>query len=153
MPSFQFNLEPVLFQRRTREEQCQRQLAKALRQRMILLNQLKQMQETITHSKSELSRGLVGKVDLGQTAHFARYSGQVSQRAHGFVAKLAILERQIHQAREDLHEAVRDRKVLEQLRDRRYQTWLAQQTRREAAELDELATQQYARRLSLRASG
>ena len=152
MPLFQFNLEPVLFQRRTREEESQRELAKVMRQRMILLAQLRQMQQTITDSKQALGHSLVGKVDLNQTAQFARYSGQVSVRAHAFVAKLATLERQIQKAQQEFNQAVRARKVLERLRERRYQLWLAQEHRREAAELDELATQRYARRLAMGAA-
>ena len=149
MPKFEFNLEPVLFQRRSHEETCQRELAKSLRQRMILLNHLRQMQQTISQSKHDLANGLIGKVNLSQTAQFARYSGQVTQRAHSFVTKLAVIEREIQKAQGNFQEAVRQRKALEQLRERRYQDWLTLQHRREAAELDELTTQRYARRMTM----
>ena len=147
MAAFKFNLEPVLRQRQAHEDQCQRDLAKAFRQRMILHHQLRQMQQDISQSKHQLADGLIGKVDLISTAQFARYSGQVTQRAHAFVSKLAATEKQIETARRHLLEATRARKALEQLRQRQYHQWARLRDLRETARLDELATQRTARRL------
>ena len=150
MATFRFEHEPVLFQRRTEEDHCQRELAKALRSRMILMDQLRRMQENISLSKRQLGDGLVGRVDVDQVSHFARYGGQVTQRAHEFVSKLAAVERQVTAARGSLAEATRARKSLESLRQKRYDQWLSQLHRREQAQLDEFASQRFARRLMLR---
>ncbi len=149
MAKFKFNLEPVLYQRRVEEEKCQRDLAKALRQQMILRDQLQQMQQTITGSRQALADGLIGSVRLDQMMDFARYSGQVRQRAMAFVTKLAATEKLIEAARARLMQATRARKALDVLRDRRYQEWQKEIQRREANQLDELAVQQYARRLMI----
>jgi len=151
MGQFKFKLQPVLFQRNLKEQQCQRDLAKALRQRMILHHQLKEMQDTITGSKRQLGDGLVGKVDLDQVSNFARYSGQATQRAHALVTKLAVVEKQVDTARAALVEAARSRQALELLRQRRYEQWAQKQDRAEMARLDELAVQQYARRMVMEA--
>lgn len=147
MAAFKFNLEPVLHQRQAYEDQCQRNLAKAFRQRMILHHQLRQMQQNISQSKHQLTDNLVGKVDLVSTAQFARYSNQVTLRAHAFVSKLSVTEKQIQDARQRLLEATRARQALEQLRQRQYQQWSRLRDRREAARLDELATQRATRRM------
>lgn len=145
MAKFKFNLEPVLFQRRTEEDRCQRDLAKVLRERMILQDQLRSMQETITGSRRELASGLAGTVDIDRVSHFARFSGQVRQRAMAFISRLAVTEKRIESAREKLIKATQARKALEILREKRFRQWVKEMERREAVALDELAVQRYAR--------
>jgi flagellar FliJ protein len=147
MAKFKFNLEAVLRVRRATEEERQRDLAKAMRLRMILEGQLRQMQETITQSKRDLGSGLIGRVDLDSVAQFARYSGQVAMRAQGMLQQLAVAEKQIETARERLLQASRDRKALELLRDRRLALWQAEREKKESAMLDELAVQAYGRKM------
>lgn len=147
MAGFRFRLESVLRHRHRLEDICQRDLAKTLRKRMILENQLRQMQTTIIESKRQLGTALTGQVELSRIAQFASYGGQVTQRAHGLVRTLAQLEDQITQARQRLVEAMRDRKAIEILRERHYQQWLRIQDRRQTVEMDDLALQAHGRRL------
>lgn len=153
MSQFKFNLQAVLVQKQAHEDRCQQELAKVLRQRMIMLDQLRQMQQTITDSKQQLRQGLVGSVDLERTAQFARYSGQVHQRAREFVVNLAMVEGKVEQARGRLLQATRARKALEQLRQRRYRQWQVEQERREQAVLDELGTVRFTRRVMMGEAG
>ncbi|NJN51387.1 MAG: hypothetical protein HC809_05995, partial [Gammaproteobacteria bacterium] len=85
MPTFAFKLETILQQRRNSEDQRQRELAKLLRERMILLDQLRSIQSTITCSKGDLRQSLTGTVDLVQVSQFARFSAQATGRAHAIV--------------------------------------------------------------------
>lgn len=147
MAEFLFKLEAVLQQRRTIEDQCQRDLAKVLRQRMILLDQLRAMQSTITQSKTDLRDGLVGTVDMDRVSHFARYTGQTAIRAQAIVTKLASIERQANTARNHLIAATQARKAIERLREKQHRKWKTEQDRREAAMLDEIGVGQYAFRL------
>lgn len=148
MANFSFKLDPVLFKRRVEEDRCQHDLAKSLRQRMILRDQLRLMQQTISQSKRQLSGGLSGQVDVKQVLQFAHYSDQVTLRAHRFVVRLSGVEKQIDAARKKLIEATRARKALEILRDRRYQQWRKEMRRREEAQLDELAVQRHGYRIA-----
>jgi flagellar FliJ protein len=145
MPRFHFRLQVLLDHRRRIEDECQRELAKSLRGRMILQDQLRQMRQTIVDAKRQLGQGLVGRVDLDAVGQFARYSGQSTQRAQQIVVKLAAGERQIAAARDRLLTATRNRKALELLEERQRRAWRQEQDRREAAALDELAVQGYAR--------
>ncbi len=149
MAQFRFKLEPVLKHRMAVEDQCQREMAAALRHRMILLDQLRLMQQTIVESRRELARGLTGRVDTDGINQFARYSGQVRQRAQAIVARIAGVEKQIEAARLKLLEATTARKALELLRDRQQQQWQSEEDRREAVVLDEMAVQAYGRKLAV----
>ena len=149
MATFRFRFETVLQHRRTSEDACQRDLAKELRQRMILQDQLRQMQQTILASKRQLGDALIGRIEMPRIAQFARYSGQTTQRAHGLVARLATIEKRIDRERRRLVEATRARKAIEILRQRHYQRWLREQERRQTVELDDLALQAYSRRIAL----
>lgn len=147
MARFKFRYQTLFDHRQAIEEQRQRELAQQLRGRMILENQLRQMQDTIRESKRQLGHGLVGKVDLEAISRFAGFSGHTSLRAQQLVIKIAEFEKRVDAARAALQEAMRQRKALELLRDKHREAWLREQALREAMELDEIATQQYTRRL------
>ncbi|MCE9592235.1 MAG: flagellar export protein FliJ [Planctomycetes bacterium] len=147
MAMFRFKLETVLRHRVMVEEECQRELAKGLRHRMILLGQLQQMQQTISESRRTLGDGLVGRVDMSQVADFARYSLQARQRAGDIVRRLSAAEKSIIDAREKLNKATRDRKALDLLKDRQRRAWQTDQDRREASAMDEMAVQAFDRRM------
>ncbi len=145
MASFRFKLEAVLKQREIIEEQKQRELAMAMRQRMMFMDQLKREQEIISQSKRQLSESLVGRVNLEAVSGFARFSGQTTIRAQQIVAKLAAMEPVIEKARQALMAAVRDRKALDLLKEKHKRAWQLRQDRLEAAVLDEMAVQRHAR--------
>lgn len=143
MAKFTFRFQTVLKHRQRIEQDCQRELARLLRLRMILLDQLRQMQQGIRQSKQELAGSLLGRVDLDQITQFARYSSQLSYRAQEFLLRLAGVEKEIEAARQRLIKATAARKALELLRDRHLAQWQQDQDRREIAELDELAARPF----------
>jgi flagellar FliJ protein len=145
MAKFVFRFESLLRHRRHIEDARQRELAQHLRGRMILDGQLRSMQQSIRDSKHQLGASLVGRVNLGDIQQFARYSGHTTLRARQIVEKLAEVERQVESARAQLLEATRQRKALELLRDKHLAAWRKEQQRREDLELDEIATQAFAR--------
>lgn len=149
MAQFQFRFKTLLAHHRRVEDQRQRELAQHLRTRMILHDQIRDMQDTIRDSKQSMADGLVGKVDLTRVGQFARYSGHAAQRARQIVLRLAGIEKQIEVARTDLLDATKQRKSLELLRDKHEAQWRYEQDRRETNELDELATTRFARRLMI----
>ena len=145
MAKFRFKLDPLLRHRRSEEDRCQRDVAKVLRQRMILQTQVSRLQQTISDSKGRLTGDLVGRVDLDRVSQFAHYSGQMTRRAHEIVLRIASVEKQIDEGRKKLLAATRARQALELLRNRQFERWRLVQENREAAALDELATQQFVR--------
>ncbi len=153
MAKFVFKFQSVLRHRERVEDERQRELAQHLRMRMILMSQLQNMQQDIRTSKQNLAGSLVGRVDLDQVGQFARFAGQSTQRAQQLVSKLAVVEKQVEQARMQLLAATAQRKAMELLRDRHYEQWRSTLDRREIAQLDELATQAHARETMLSQAG
>ena len=148
MAGFRFRFQSILQHRQRIEDECQRNLAQLMRSRMIFHDQLQKMQDTIRESKQQMADSLVGKVDLSQVAGFAGYSHQVANRGQQLVSRLAQVEHEISEARQRLLDASRQRKALDRLREKHHNQWRRDQDRREAAVLDELATQRYARAMA-----
>ena len=144
MHSFTFRFQAVLRQREVIEQQKQRALAKLMHHRNAMVNQLRDMQDTISTSKRQAADELVGTVDLNAIAGIARYSASCALRGNTLVRDLAKLENLVEQARNELIEASKNRKALELLRDRQRQAWELGQRRMEAKRLDEQTTQAYA---------
>lgn len=147
MVKFRFKFDPLLRHRRDEEDRYQREMAKLLRHRLILQTQVSQLQQAICDSKRRLTGDLVGRVDMEQVSQFAHYSGQMTQRAQEIVLRIASVEKQIVEGREKLLAATNARQALELLRDRRWGRWRLDQENREAAELDDQATQQFVRQV------
>lgn len=147
MPQFTFRYESLLQHRRNLEDQAQRQMAERVRTQMILRDQLSGMQSQITESKRDLGDALVGKIDLSRVGEFTRYNADSTVRGRQLVKRLAELEPQVEVARQQLLGAMQQRKALDLLRDRDLKQWKLEQSRRETAELDELASQAYTRKL------
>lgn len=146
MAPFRFELDTLLTKVRRHEDEAQRDLAKRLRERMILQAQIQEDQGAISQAKRNLSDVLVGTVDLSRVRQFAQFSGEITQRAQSIVVRLAGLERQITKHRELLAVAVRHRKAIELLYQRRYDAWKLRQARQQTAEMDEIALQMHQRR-------
>lgn len=145
MARFVFRLEPVLRQRWREEQACQRRLAQLLDRRRQMHEQLRRMQGGLSSDKQAMAASLVGQVDVSRIRMHAAHNAQVTQRAHGLVRELAELEDHVAQARAALLEATRQRKAIELLRDRQLDRWRKKMAKREAAAVDELATQRYGR--------
>jgi len=145
MADFQFRYESVLEQRRQAERQRQRELAELEGRRQSMHAQLRQMQQTIDQSRQQISEQLIGRVDLTAIGSVSQYSAQVTLRGQQIVQQLAEVERQVEGARQHLQQATRQRKIMEQLKDREHERWRWQQQRAERRQQDELANQQYVR--------
>ncbi len=147
MPRFKFRFTSLLKHRRRIEQDRRRQLATHLRTQMILRNQLRTMQASITASKREAAELLVGKVDVEAISRMGMHASHTQLSGQRIVQKLANLERDIHQSRASLLDATRQRKALELLRQKHFDAWKLEQQRKDMKELDDLATTAYVRRL------
>ncbi len=135
MKRFRFRLEGLLRLRRLQERQARRQLADALR----ALRQL----ETVCQLARRAVREAEGQVLRAQDARELRGWAEAMQRRR---QELAAAERARVAASRHAEELWarflqlrRDRKGVEQVRERRWRLHQREQVRREQAELDELA--------------
>lgn len=146
MAKFVFKLEPVLRQRRMAEDRAQRDLARLLRERMIFEHQIRNLQQSITADKQTMAAALTGHVNVAQVRGYGAAAHRAVVRVQQIAMKMLELSRRIEVARGTLIGATRDRQAVERLRDKQYQRWQVEEKRRETAQLDEFAIQQYARR-------
>ena len=142
MARFVFRLSGVLRHRRHIERQRQRELA-ALEARMTAQRaQFAELDQSVRASLDDLRRNrLVGRIDVAFLQAHRRYMIAMRKKAFEMAAGMAALQQQIDSARMALIRAATDRKALDLLRDRRKTDWLADQSRREIAELDEIGLQ------------
>lgn len=141
MPRFTFKLEPLLNHRKQLEERAQQTLAELLRQKLAIEDQLRRQQQGIARDKRTMAEALTGRVDVARIRGHANQVNRATLTAQRGAFQLVDLNRRIDHARGQLAEAMRQRKAIEVLRDRRLKQWRREQDRRETAALDELAVQ------------
>src|SRR3954463_7307828 len=142
MPRFKFQLEGVLQHRKNIEEEKQRALAAVLAQLQHLKNELTDLDQLSRGALADLrEHRLTGALDMSFLAAHRRFTGSVQRKALAIVQKMALVQREIDQARSALAEAAKQRKIIEKLRERQLERWRAQQHRQEAEELDDIGMQ------------
>lgn len=139
---FVFTLQGVLNHRRQIEREKQRALADRVAAVSRLVQELREMDEQVQRSIAELrAHRLTGRLDLAYLAAHRRYTLAMQRRAMEQARRIAAAQQAVDAARVELVAAAKDRKVIEKLRERRYEQWRAEQARKEMAQLDEIAVQ------------
>ena len=140
MAQFKFQLDGVLRQRRLAEEQRQRELAVTRGEMTALEAELRAMDASMNESTAGVRENLVGRVDLSYLAAHRRFTVSMQRKAIILAQQMAAVQVRIDAAQRALAEAAMQRKVIEKLRERREAEWRADLSRREMADLDEVAT-------------
>ena len=153
---FKFTLEPVLQHRRRVEEERLREVAQIEQERVRVEEKLRGINARLVQTRADLRerfapgggggavRGGIGSVRMDSTAAL-RLTVDAQQAA----IELAGVLRRLERSRAALLEAMTARKGVERLRERRLEEWKYEQSRRENAELDEMATIGAAREAAL----
>jgi len=142
MAAFDFALEGVLRHRANIERQRQRDVAAIQMQMRRLESELRELDQTARQATADLrERGLVGRLDMGLLAAHRRFIASVQRRGMVLAQRMALLQRQLEAARLALAEAAKQRKIIEKLKERKYAAWLAELSRKEAAQMDEMGVQ------------
>ena len=142
MAKFAFQLEAVLRHREHVEQERQRELAEAQAEMARLQAELTRLNGSIESGMDDLrTNGLVGTLDMRYIAAHRRFVLAVRQQAMGVVQAMARQQLKVDEARRNLAEAAKQRKILEKLRERQFDRWKTQQTRDELEELDEVGAQ------------
>ncbi|MFM7133565.1 MAG: flagellar export protein FliJ [Planctomycetota bacterium] len=139
MPKFRFALQRVLDRRLDEEEAKRAALGRIEAERRRLEDALRDRQREISSGRDEWRAGLVGAVDPASLRHHAASGVGMMRRAQRTVLELAGLQKGLEKARVELVEAARARRALEILRERRLAAHLADESRRESADLEEIA--------------
>lgn len=142
MARFIFNLEAVLAQRKHVEQQRQRELAIVQAQMTALQNELKAMNDSMKTAADELrAHHLTGELDLSFLAAHRRFTIAMQRKAVTLAQRIALVQRQVDEARAVLSEAAKQRKAIEKLREKQFERWRSERSRKELAEMDEIGMQ------------
>jgi len=139
MAQFDFSLEGVLRHRRHVEQERQRDLARAQQQMRHAQDELRELNQAMQSSLGDVRQNrLVGKLDLGFLAAYRRYQAAMQRKGTGMAQKMVLIQREVDAAQKALAEAAKQRKIIEKLREKQHDRWKQEQSRKEAADLDEV---------------
>jgi flagellar FliJ protein len=137
--TFKFRLDPLLRIRKHAEEERKGVLAQVQGKLNEQTSRARRYDEMISQEHHALRDGfLVGTLDPRRLAHHRRYVNSVMRGLVQTLCERAGTQKEADKARQLLIEAVKQRKVLEKLRERRQNDWRTQQDRVERADLDEM---------------
>jgi flagellar export protein FliJ len=143
MAKFVFKLAPVLKQRLAAERQRQAAVAVLESRRVELEDQLRAFQRGLEEAREAwremLSGGSVGAADIRGAGMQAVASLAGQARAQRVVVQLAGVHANLAKARAELAQAMKARRAIELLREKQYEEWRADERRRDAAAMDEIA--------------
>ena len=142
MARFVFNLDGVFRLRKQAERERQRVLAEKLSMVKRLTDELRAMDAEVQRAVADVrDNRLTGPLDLGFLASHRRFSLAMQRRAVDQARRIVAAQQLVDVARSELAEAAKQRKVIEKLREKRYELWKAEQNRKEMIELDEVGMQ------------
>jgi flagellar export protein FliJ len=149
MAKFDFKLEGVLRHRKNLERERQRELAVVQAQLRQLENQLRQLDLEVQQASGDLRQNrLVGRLDLNFLAAHRRFVAAMQKKGMTLVQRMAVVRKQVEEARNALAQAAIQRKAIEKLREKQHQRWQDELNRKQAEEIDEIGMQLTCRRLS-----
>ena len=141
---FKFRLETLLKIRRQREEQHQRIVADRLSQIQQVTQQMSALDRQIREETSALRTAQEpGIIDLQQTIRHRHWLGHLHKNALESQARLRFLEARLAQERNLLAEAVKQRRILEKLREHQQEKHTSGEERQTIKMFDEMANVRY----------
>jgi flagellar FliJ protein len=142
MPQFVFQLQGVLRHREMIEQQCLRDLAAVQADYAVVLSELRALDETVGNAVADLRNNrLIGPLNMQFIAAHRRFVLGVQRKAQIHLEKLQALQKRVDAAKSRLNEAVKQKKIIEKLRDKQHAAWLQEFARKELAGLDEVMMQ------------
>ena len=148
MPTFTFKLEGVLRLRKRAEQQAQKVVADKAAAANVLRDQIQKLNDELVGSTKALrDNNLTGSVDVNYLASHRRYTQSVARHGSTLVQKLALAERELSAAKQELAEKAKLRRILEVLREKHETRWRAELIRRELIDADDAAAR-WASRIS-----
>lgn len=143
---FKFKLEPVLSLKEKIEDSKKRELGVATMHKEVLLNEklqlMKKKEEAIQAVKSHNST----VVDVQSLKAFNQYSVYMDQAIKAKNKQVQEAQNKVDEKREELLEAVKERKILDNLKDIQNEVFMEEEKREEQRILDDIVTYKYGKK-------
>jgi flagellar protein FliJ len=141
---FTFRFATMLKIRQQREDEQKRLVADRLRQIAQVRDHRRTLQRQIEDEVNAIRDSQVrGSIDIQQVMRHRHWLGHLHKGVLEADARVRFLEARLAQERAVLAEAVKQRKILEKLKERQWERHLHEEEIREMKESDELATVRY----------
>lgn len=141
---FKFKLESILSLRRNTETMCQRELGIVLTQK----NQLEKQYNQLVEAREENFRLMRPKynesLNIDAIKNYKHYDETIKKNQVQLKAELDSIERLVNEKKEALKEAVKQRKIIENLRKIKYEEYIDFCKKEEQQLVDELIAYKYA---------
>jgi flagellar FliJ protein len=142
LAQFVFKLDGVLRHRERVEEDRQRELAIVQAELSRLQAMVRGIEEEMQKSTADVrDNHLVGRLNMAYLAAHRRYMLGMQRKGMDLLETVNAQQARVNEARAALAEASKQKKILEKLRERHKERWVADVARAEASAADELATQ------------
>lgn len=124
------------------EHECLRELAAVQAEHAVVLAELRALDETVGQAVTDLRNNrLVGKLNMPFIAAHRRFVMAVQRKGQLQLEKLQAIQKRVDAAKSRLNEAVKQKKIIEKLREKQHAIWLQEFSRKEFAALDEVMMQ------------
>jgi len=141
---FRFRFDTMLKIRQQREDQHKRIVADRLRQIARGRGQIEAIEGQIRDELDAIRVGQgAGTIDIQQVMRHRHWLGHLHKASLEAEARLRTLEARLSQERAQLAEAVKQRRILEKLKERQHERHRAEEERRETRESDDMTTIRY----------
>ncbi len=141
---FTFRFETLLKIRRQREDHHKRIVAERIRQIVAAQARLSSLHEQIAGEETAIrDRQAPGTLDMQQIVRHRHWLGHLHRCVLDTEGSIRVLEGRLAQERAALAEAVKQRKILDKLKDRQLERHLQEEQRRETNAADDLTTVRY----------
>ncbi|MBI9017101.1 MAG: flagellar export protein FliJ [Phycisphaerae bacterium] len=148
MKKFQYRLEPLLKLRKQLEDQKKRAVGELLSDINKQQQQALDMADQITRQSSTLRDQFAsGTVDVQWISYYQGYVTNVRRSINTKIENVKHTQQKLHGARVELAEAAKQTKILEKLKENQLNTHTAELNKQETADLDEIATGKYCRKI------
>ncbi len=139
MPKFKFRLASIKKLREYKEKQCKDIVARCIANLILAQEKQKSIENKIKDTQEEILRQQQGLLDLPQLKILQDYLKYLHKELELQKAVVAEKKEELRVARSNLMEAMKKRKIMDKLEEKKYAQFLYEQDRKEQALLDDLA--------------
>ncbi len=140
MKAFTFELEPLLFMRKTAEEACGEKLQTEL-------HKLHEMQEILKNLHTEYRESCTklnsGSFSISELEFHNRWSNRLLKQLNEARSAVMAQTRRVNDLRKEMLELHQDKRVIEVLKEKEYKKYVKEADRQENKDNDELTIQRF----------
>lgn len=145
MKKFRFKLQTLLDQRKSKEDALLAELGDLRREEAEEMMRLAHLQAQLDNAISEIAKALGRNAHPGEITRWDTYAKATRDDIKVQELTIDVIRARVEEKRTEVVDAMKDRQVLEALRDKQEHAYIMEQERKEQNSLDEIASVRYAR--------